>query len=536
MSLIKGLLLSAALALTLGACGKKGSSGGTSQDENSVKLVDVDPYTLGANYRNLRIKGMGYSGEQFTEKTKVVDGEKKKSYVIEDVKALVVPVDFEDYPRSLFGNSDDESRNLLHKVMFGGPEDMEWYSLAEYYKSSSFGQCKISGAVAPWYRYGTKVKNIDKKNTSVSQSIAIAIQDYYHEHAIVDVDGTEYNLADFDANKDGLIDSIIMLYTAPITTTGELWWAFCWSVGGAWGKYTPTGELEGANRFFWASFNFLFEKGNNQYYSAEEIKSGAAKPDAHTMTHEYGHVLSLPDYYITDYNSKDYSALGALDMMDYNIGDHNAYSKTMYGWIAPKRIEGQKGSLTVNLRSTTTTGDAIIIPAEGEWNNTYLDQYVMIEFLTPEGVAKKDGESKYLGSYPLYYNKAGIRITQIDSRMGAFSRGTSDYTFSGYTWNTTAPDTSSYVSTAASNTMSDSAFPDYKLIEVLPSDGKSMKNHKNADNNCLYYEGQAFGANGIWENFKMNGTDGTKNKSFGYKITVDKIDGNNSATLTISHI
>lgn len=512
------------------------SSSSSEEEDNKVKLEQVDPFTLSANYRNARIKGQGYAGEQYTQ---VYNEDFKSTYVIQDVKALVVPVDFPDYPSSLYGNTEEDSRRLLDKVMFGGPDDMEWYSLSQYYKESSFGTCNISGVVAPWYHYAQNAKSLDKSKTSISKQIAVDLQDYYRkaENPIVDLDGNEYNLADFDANQDGFVDSIIMLYTAPITTTGELWWAFCWSVSGAFGKYTKDGHLEGANRFFWASFNFLFEKGNNQYYTSEEIKNGTAKPDAHTMTHEYGHVLSLPDYYITDYNSDDYSGLGGLDMMDYNIGDHNAYSKMLYGWVNPRRVTGTEGSVTTTLNSTTTTGDTIIIPAQGEWNNTYLDQYLMIEFLTPEGVAKKDGQGQYLGTYPLYYNKPGIRITHVDSRLGVWNRASSEYVFGGYTWTTTPPDNTSYISVAADNTASRSCFPNYKIIELLPSNGKSMKVYgKNADNNALYYQGASFGTNGIWENFKMNGISGKKDKEFGYTITVDKIEGNSSATITISHI
>ena len=262
-------------------------------------------------------------------------------------------------------------------------------------------------------------------------------------------------------------------------------------------------------------------------------------PDAHTLIHEYGHCLSLPDYYITDYNPDDYGGMGGLDMMDYNVGDHNAYSKMMYGWINPRRIAGTSGSIKLEMTSTTTTGDAIIIPAPNGWNNTYLDQYLLIEFLTPEGVAKADGERNYLGNYPLYYNKAGIRITHIDSRMGVFqysgAGAQAGYHFVGYTPSVKTELEHAYVGVAADNTMTRSCYPAYKIAEVLASDGKSMKDHKSeADTNCLYFEGQSFGKKGVWSNFKMNGISGEKDRKFGFKITVNKIEGNSKATITIS--
>ena len=531
LSILASIALSCLMGLTVVGCDKKPKS--------DMKAIEVDPYSLSANYRNLRIKGYGYSGEQFTEKRK--DG--NKTYVIEDVKVLVVPVDFTDYPVTNFANDEADAKAKLNRIFFGSYEDLledytdidlaagkkPWYSLSSYYEATSFGKCHVTGTVADTWHTGVKSTTISKGNTAYSQQTAVAIQDYYRDpdHGI--------NLADYDANKDGYIDSIIMLYTAPITTTGEVWWAFCWSVPGAFGKYTADGSLEGANRFFWASFNFMYEKGPNQYYTSAEIKSGVAKPDAHTMTHEFGHCLSLPDYYVTDYNGSDYAGMGGLDMMDNNIGDHNAYSKILYGWINPRRIDGSYGSITLDINSTTRTGDTIIIPASGEWNNTYLDQYVMIEFLTPEGVAVKDGEERYLGYYPQYYNKAGIRITHVDSRMGVWTAGTSKYEFGGYTWATSTDMDRSYVGIAADNTANDSAYPLYKQIEVLPKDGKSMKTHKgDSGNDWLYMAGDEFGAVGCWDNFKLNGTDGTQEKEFGFKIRVDSIDGNNKATITIS--
>ena len=543
ITVIAAALICSALTLGISACGQK------------ISLVEFDPFMADSNYRDLRIKGYGYSGEQFTEHTKVVkvgnEEVVKKNYVVEEVKALVVPVDFTDAPYTWYGDTEEGTRAELQKVFFGGPEDMEWYSLAEYYKQSSFNQCHISGQVIDWWHTGVSYKSLPKDtetgkaSTSYARNLAIEIQDRYRDDPTI-------NLADYDANKDGFVDTIIMIYTAPIETTGSLWWAFCSSVGNAFGKYTADGSMEGANRFFWASYRFLYERWNQQsgeeaQYTSAEIKAGVdahgnpIHPDAHTMTHEFGHCLSLPDYYITDYDTSDYGAMGGLDMMDYNVGDHNAYSKMCYGWINPKRVAGTTGSITVTMNSTTTTGDAIIIPAPGEWHNTLMDQYLVIEFLTPEGVAKADSEQRYLGHYPLYYNRAGVRILHIDSRMGLYQYSgageQAGYKFAGYTWSTSSAADQTYVRVAADNTKSRSCFPKYKLAEVMPSNGKSIKTFagSQADASCLYYEGDSFGFKGqAWGDFKLNGINGEANKTFGFKIRVNKIDGNKSATITIS--
>ena len=535
-SLIKGLFFTTLMALSVTSCIKGNTQ--PKEDPDALKLVEVDPYEAVTNHRNMRINGEGYACEQYTEYTRKVENEDgtfktQRTYKIENVRALVVPVDFTDYTYEVYGETEDQSREELRKIMFGTREETAWYSLSEYYKSSSFGQCNVTGTVAPWWHTNISSKSLEDKithkaDTAYSRQCATDIRDYYREHA------DEINLADYDANQDGYVDALIMLYTAPITTTGELWWAFCWSIPGAYGKYTKDGGYEGVNRFFWAAFNFFYEKPDGNYYSSEEIKAGTAKADSHTIIHEFGHVLSLPDYYITDYSGTDYSGLGGLDMMDYNVGDHNAFSKMMYGWINPLRLTGTKGSITKEMRSTTTTGDTIIIPAMGEWDNTLLSQYVMVEFLTPEGVAEQDGKTKLLGHYPLYYSKAGVRITLVDARLGKWVSTSSGIQFGGYTFMTKSDESNSYVSFAADNTASRSCYPKYKLIEVLPSNGKSMKYAGgNADDSFLYYEGQSFGANGIFENYMMHDNSGDFTKKFGFSISVDKINGNESATITI---
>jgi len=69
------------------------------------------------------------------------------------------------------------------------------------------------------------------------------------------------------------------------------------------------------------------------------ISNGYYSPniDAHMLVHETGHMLGLEDYY-------SYSGLenpcGGVDMMDLNVGDHDAYSKMVLGWVNPYVVDG----------------------------------------------------------------------------------------------------------------------------------------------------------------------------------------------------
>ncbi|MCR5505438.1 MAG: hypothetical protein K6F07_00365 [Bacilli bacterium] len=540
-SILVSILL-AGMSISLVGCGKKSPY----SDKN---LVQIDPYQYETTYRSMRISGSGYTAEQYTEHK---NAEGKKAFVIEDVRALVIPVDFTDYPASSLPKGEEGTKEQLQKVMFGSESEMPWYSLSRYYEASSFGQCKISGEVHDWYHVDMTAEAFAKAEggTAGSQTVINRIEEMYHkEYVAAKIVGDEekmqkYDLTRFDANKDGYVDSVIMIYSAPIQTTGTLFWAFCWSVLGAWGQYSP--EREGTNRFFWASYWFFYDKVLDKrtkegypYASAElreKIANDEVEMDSHTMIHEYGHVLGMPDYYITDYNKTDFDGMGYLDMMDYNIGDHNAMSKAWYGWINPKYVVG---SVKTTLKSTTTTGDTIIIPIQGKYNNTLMDQFIMIEFLTPEGVAYQDGVTRFKDGYPMYYSKAGIRVLHVDARLGSFNYVSSSgkWQFAGFTTSTNTAGDGNSVRTACDNTATDSCFPDYKLIEVLPSTGKSIKSYGASNDDLLYYQGSSFGvAGGAWENYQMHDSAGGKTVPLGFSFTVDKINGNESVELTINKL
>ena len=67
-----------------------------------------------STYRGLRLNGMGYDYEQYS---KIIDMEAEKVYyAVTDVKALVVPVDFIDYPASAMPKGEAGTIEELEKL------------------------------------------------------------------------------------------------------------------------------------------------------------------------------------------------------------------------------------------------------------------------------------------------------------------------------------------------------------------------------------------------------------------------------------
>lgn len=545
--LLSLFLVVAATALT--AC--TGNSGGP-KIKGDALLYDRENYL--STYRGLRLLGERYAGENFTFEVT----NKGRYPVISNVKTLIVGVDFTDFPASGLPKGEEGTLKDLEKAILGKSEDTGWESLKSYYEKSSFGTCKIEGTVAPeWYHTNksvTQFANAGTKNSQV-KVLCKSVEDWARETFNLD-------MREYDANNDGFIDSVIMIYSCEphVRVDGrevddDLYWAFCWSrdvSAASADRLNPT-----SYRFFWASYRTFFEdgyyddNGKHKDWTDAEIASGKAKLDAHTLIHEFGHVLSLPDYYNGNYTSSDPAAYNAIsvDMMAYNIGDHNAWSKALYGWISPIISYGES---EITIRSTTDTGDFIIIPTETMYDPktdfTLLSQFIMLELVTPTGVAKADSEDAYAGSYPTWFSQAGIRATLVDARLGMFSyrSDTAKDAFQGFTGTVSGGD-NYYVKFAYDNNdINRSANKNCKLVEIIPAREKlsngsiiesvPAKNLSGREKNeALYYEGDEFNttsSKSLWKNFKIDDNYGGRTTPFDYGFIVKSL-SNKSATIEI---
>ena len=497
------------------ACSKQSKVSG------KIELFDFTKST--SYYRSLRLNG-GYKAEQFSR----VKTDTGTYFAITDVKTVVVPVDFTDYLGSDTLKGEEGYKADLEAAILGDGSGTSWESLKSFYYKSSHGQCNIDGVVTDFYHTGMTAAQFAKYgsgSTYATQKLASDIADWL-------VDDLGMDLTQYDANKDGAIDSLIMIYTAPYhvkNIDNDLYWAFCWSNSGAkLNDYRPD-----AYRFFWASYQFFYEAGyyddagEHQEWTDEDISSGRALPDSHTLIHEFGHVLSLPDYYCQANTENNYDPLMKLDMMAYNIGDHNSWSKAVYGWHAPYVVSGN-GTLTLN--STTDTGEFAIIPIQGKFNNTMLDQFLMLEFMTPTGVCTKDATEPLYSQgsrYPRWYTEAGVRAILVDARPGIFTynSATSSYTFAGFTSSVNPPE-NGYVSLANDNNdPSRSSFTTYKLLELVSATGTTAKYlNREAKDVDLFKQGDKFGIKGgVWEDFQCDGKNGERNTSLGLGFEIKKM-------------
>ena len=531
--------------------------------------------------------------EKITMTQVIKDGEKQgyPAPSLGKTKVFVVPVEFTDYPADEIGalyNSDvkdkkalkhfqadgitpegtgrgaENAREDIRKVYFGESSETTWHSLKSYYHSSSYGKLDFEGLVAPWTPAFTNSMTMApvsakefKDNGGSAATLAQNLLQFYSDDTMKKYkifknddgsdmfkNGTEF-LKYFDSNSDGCFDVLEMVYSAPYYATyvddqgndvaidNEMFWAYCGGTG-------TEGDVRKPRLSKWAFQSYYTcveggtynDDGTWRSWTCTEISNGIAKVDAHTIVHETGHALGLDDYYDYDYKR---SPLKGVDMMDHNVGDHNAYSKSLLGWTNPTVVTNPT---TVTINSFTDTGDCIMVPYRGYFEtdnknkNTFHTEYISIELYTPTGVNAADSERQYAGAYPLCPSEAGIKVYHVDSRLGLFDySGNNNGKFINYSDSLVSTSQSVYVMKANSNTGTrtishkEGSTTKYDwLIEYMPRSGSGTVS--SIANNNLFKAGDTFGYEDDYKGFKFN-----SGKSFGYKFTIDALTAT-SATIT----
>ncbi len=324
---------------------------------------------------------------------------------------LVIPVDFSDYTCSSLDGGCKGSKERIEDGFFGKREEGEQIeSLASFYEKSSFDKLHLQGYVTDWQRAPHSAKSIVSKSSSEFLSY---IENNIINKTLAKLEKQGVDISKFDTDGDGLIDGVWVVYSlsydpdvSKLDDPNGNFWAY---------TYWASEDVSYANgstyvgTFAFASYSFFDEGGYT------------TKPDMHTFIHETGHMLGLMDYY--NYDAGDESSTtpylapaGCLDMMDFNIGDHMAYSKFLLGWIEPTVI---KESGEVTLTSYSDTGKAIIIGPES-YSGLASGEYLIMEYYTPTNLFKYDAEHEYSNG-ATFYTESGLRVYHIDARLGLLS-------------------------------------------------------------------------------------------------------------------
>lgn len=325
-------------------------------------------------------------------------------------KVLVIPIAFTD---ETFTASELQD---IQTVLGGTAEDTNyWESLKSFYYKSSYGQLNLEFTYSDPVNMGVSASDFYNANGQDGSDIALrtGVAAYKTAHG-------ETSTAEFDQNNDGVIDSVIMIYACDQLShgdyDGDLYWAYrYWDQG--LDETQASVESPIGYSYFWASMNF--------FYEGTGTRASHTGVDAHTMCHEFGHMLGADDYYNAgDKSGKEPS--GSKLMMAFNVLDHDIFNKMSFGWVKPIVATG---STEVTLTSSALSGSALLLADPNGWNGTAFDEYVLLELYTPEGLNEQDSVTAYPGRIESFgnstgLNQTGIRAWHVDNRL-CFATGMS---------------------------------------------------------------------------------------------------------------
>lgn len=289
----------------------------------------------------------------------------------------------------------EPSLDELTEYCFGANADENdpnypFNSMSSFYATSSKGAMQLTGQV---FRYTTRENRSAYDNDK--DKLTRECYDAFNE---------QIDFSQFDGDGDGVIDATLL--TVPTKAGDDYWWPMAGPLGNYY--YTVDGMSVGH-----------IITGNAEVASASDHKNFVS-----SYLHEMGHCMGLPDYYL--YYSEDYDSMhgnAGTELMDADAySDFGCFSKLMLGWYRENQIsvfdKNNGNSQTFLLENgQTQNGNCIILPY-GELNDDYSCEYMMIEYVTPDGLNSAINRDYW------YWQQvaAGIRVYHIKA----------DYTNNGW--------------------------------------------------------------------------------------------------------
>lgn len=409
---------------------------------------------------------------------------------------LVVPVEFtlgEDYTPDEKDEITEAQRTALSDAYFNESD-----SVVSYYSESSSEKLNLNGVVTPTVTLPEDFATyVLAANSRGKETVLAEITDYVYSYLFEETE-TYYSF-DFDADKDGKIDNLVIAYS----------WDF-----GSWvfpGDTTYNTQLE--NFFSEGTFFNLSDDVDSTTWTTAKVDENHG---VNQYVREVGRSLGL-DYYFDSTGAR--APLGNTDIMDEAAsGDQNPFSKYLLGWETPTVYTA--ASVTADTKVTLTADNSIILAPS---DVSLFGEYLIVDLATTA-----DG-----------FTEAGVRVYQVDSRL-ARENGEYfyPYLYSAETQFDDASYTFAYSNDSVNPLTNYGIDSNYPLVTLLDKDGSNRQMTDASitmDAEDLFKQGDEFGAEsvieGFYENFRFHG-DGANGPKLGLTFTVDSIT-NNQAAITI---
>lgn len=246
-------------------------------------------------------------------------------------RSLVIMVNFKD--RSFVTpNPQDAFNRLLNQENYS--DNGGTGSAKDYFKAASYGLFSPQFDVVGPYTLSQNMAYYGANDPDTDDDVKPA---YMIVDACKAADNNGIDFTQYDADGDGYIDNVFVYYAGYNEAEGgpdNSVWPHQWVVDPGY-NYTNNQSLvtfDGKRVFDYACTSEL--KGN----------SGSNMCGIGTFTHEFGHVIGLPDYYHT--TEADKNTLNNWSIMDaggyLNQGrtppTYSAYDRFYLGWLTPEEL------------------------------------------------------------------------------------------------------------------------------------------------------------------------------------------------------
>ena len=343
-----------------------------------------------------------------------------------NINFLVIPVWFTNSNNYFNESKKSEICADIQELLFGSHEGFE--TLKSYYEKESGDALSLNGTVAPWYDdiQSSTVYN-DQITTDVHNLGQRAVEDYFEKH-------TEDSLSNYDMDKDGKVDGLILMYGANFYGTSMAAndsnaFASKFYDHGAGSNpvinamcFCPIGDMYG----------FSGSDTAKQRESEDLSKEYPAKfaNGATTIIHEVGHMFGARDLYTRTAHSamnldgQKYEPAGRFSMQDNSRGSHDPLQTNLYGWGKPMVFDAKKyeigTSIDVYLEDFQSAHNTILLTPDWNATDSPFDEYLLLELFSPTGLNEYHAKEK-TSVYDASGN--GIRLWHSDAAMQRNNNG-----------------------------------------------------------------------------------------------------------------
>ena len=321
-------------------------------------------------------------------------------------KALVILAEFQDTTFTIQDTKNVFTNYLMNENHFSDKrynQDQNYKGVRGYFKDCSYGKFTpvfdVVGPIKLPKAHAVYGAGNDRMDLLLADACAV-------------VDGM-VNFADYDANNDGIVDLVYVIYAGhSANTSGN-------KDTNIWPK---SGTITISNKFDGKSIR-RYGVSNELNGSEKTSKNNKKINGIGLFCHEFSHTLGLPDIYAynTDAENQDNQGMEYWDIMDGGTGirggrvpaSYLAWEREVMGWM---NIDELKNDITINnLKSIDNGGKAYKIV-----NPKNSNEYIVLQSIQ-KGVWNQGwGDNTYgkgLFAYRISYKSGKVNIFDYPNNL-----------------------------------------------------------------------------------------------------------------------